>query len=436
MKPVKFLMIICSFAIISGCAGNNVVTLMKASKEKNPIIPTKITVNNLLIRIQWFWGRAFFLGIALAGLLLSSCAVPIAYGPFYQPTYPEKSKYVWTPRDIEGAGPPASIRMRFGACFMELRAEADEKNFTLIWSQEELGDKCRIKVSGRSFELHDLDTDSRRVISTFRRVFLSFGPGLDIHQRVDLASLSPGFAAVPSSERRYTLALFVERVFKGSLPDSTRIQLPDIVIGDRVITLPPLHLERHNKVLESRDDYVPNVGQKVADSTSLSEFGEFNSSTVVWHEEDSLLRLAASFSGTPYSEEDLLKKRKDESEIFGHIYVEVIGDLSFRLTDEQVAWHVPGDTQDYHIPENHSKWYLKMYTTADISDRLGHLAHLSWPDTTFDDKRRKFVVVIPGYRPERFSITLPKVTANDHEWPLQPILFEYKSGGVGVWTMY
>lgn len=56
MKAVKFLMIICSFAIISGCAGNNVVTLMKASKEKNPIIPTKITVNNLLK------GRAFKLG--------------------------------------------------------------------------------------------------------------------------------------------------------------------------------------------------------------------------------------------------------------------------------------------------------------------------------------------------------------------------------------
>lgn len=56
MKPVNFLMTICSFAIISECAGNNVVTLMTASKEKNPIIPNKIAVNNLLK------GRAFKLG--------------------------------------------------------------------------------------------------------------------------------------------------------------------------------------------------------------------------------------------------------------------------------------------------------------------------------------------------------------------------------------
>ena len=384
------------------------------------------------LRIQWFWGRAFILGIALAGLLLSSCAVPIAYGPFYLPTYPEKSKHVWTPRDIEGAGPPASIRMRLGSCYMGLRAKADEENFILRWSQYEWGETCRFKVHGKSLEFHDLDTNSHRVINTFRRVFLS-GPDLDIHQEVDLASLIPGFAAVPSSERRYTLALFVERVFKGSLPDSTRIQLPDIVIGDRVITPPPLHLERHKKVMESRDDYVPNVGQKVADSTSLSEFGEFNSSIVVWHEEDSLLRLAASFSGTPYSEEDLLKKRKDESQIYGHIYVEVYGDRPVRLTEGQVAWHVPGDKQGHLVPVYKSKWRLKMYTTADISKTLDHLPDSWQGDTNIDE--RYFVVVIPGYRPKQFSITLPKVTANDHEWPLQPILFEYKVGGVGVWTM-
>jgi hypothetical protein len=327
--------------------------------------------------------------------------------------------------------------MRFGPCFMGLRAKADEENFTLSWSQEEYGNKCRIKVHGNSLELHDFDNDSHRIVSTFRRVFIGSGPDLNIHQGVDLASIIPGFAAVPASERRYTLALFVSRAFKGSLPATTRIQLPDIVIGDRIITPPPLHLERHNTALAPRDDYVPNVGQKVAGSTLSNEFiGRIGGSLVIWHEENSLFRLAASFVGTPYSYDyDSFETKKDESQIFGNIYVEVLGDRSVRLTDAQIAWYVPGDKQDHLVPVSKSKWQLNMYTTVDLAERLDHLPDYSQSDTTFSDHRRDFVVVIPGYRPERFSIKLPLVTVNEHEWPLQPIMFEYKTGDVGVWTM-
>jgi hypothetical protein len=328
--------------------------------------------------------------------------------------------------------------MRFGGCYMALRAKADDENFTLSWWQEEYGDDCRIKVHGNSLELHDLDTDNQSEVSIFRRVFLTSGPDLDIHQPVDLVSLIPGFAAVPAAERRYTLSLFVKRVFQGSLPNSARIQLPDIIIGDRVITPPPLQLKRRHEMLSWWDEYISDGDQNVAESTWLSEFGEnVQGSEVIWYEEKSLVRLASDITGRPfaYSEEDPYKKIKDKSEVHGRIFIEVLGDQTIRLTDGQVSWHVPGDTQDHLIPVNHSKWKLKMYTTADLSERLNHFSDYSETDNSFEDSHRDFVVVIPGYKPQRFKVLLPRTTVNEHEWPLKPILFEYKPGGVGVWSM-
>ena len=60
MKLIKFLIIICSFVLISGCARNNVVTLMKASKEKTPIIPTKAIVDEQLKERAFKLGAVFF----------------------------------------------------------------------------------------------------------------------------------------------------------------------------------------------------------------------------------------------------------------------------------------------------------------------------------------------------------------------------------------
>lgn len=375
--------------------------------------------------------QASVIGIALAGLLLSACAVPVAYGPYYEPVYPETSRYAWVPRDMEGAGPPASLRMRSGSCFMRLRASADAENFTLSWTQEEPGNSCRIEVQGNSLEIVDPDTGRRRVVRSFRRVFTGSGPGLDINQAVDPASITSGFAAVPAAEQRYTLSLTLARRFNGPLPDTARIQLPDMAIGDRVITPPPLQLLRHRNALQQRDDYLPDVGQKVAESTILSDFsGGSSGPVVIWHEEDSLVRFAASFAGTPDSY-DGNTRNKDIPEISGRLYVEVPGDSPVRLMDERVAWLVPGDTQQVLVPVGRSSWRLEMYTTADLSERLDHLPDYWQPGKTFRDHLRDFVVVIPGYQPVRFSLTLPQVTASGHEWPVRPVEFEYRTGGVG-----
>jgi hypothetical protein len=78
-----------------------------------------------------------------------------------------------------------------------------------------------------------------------------------------------------------------------------------------------------------------------------------------------------------------------------------------------------------------SKWALEMYTTADISERLEHFVDYWQENKIFQDDNRESVIVIPGYQPKRLRVTLPQVDVNGHQWPIQPINFEYKPGGVG-----
>ena len=391
------------------------------------------TIAKANLRIQWLIDRVFSVAtIALIGSFLASCAVPVSYGPYYHPVYPEKSQYVWIKRDIDGAGPPAELRMQRQGCFMGLRANADEENFTFSWSQQELGEanKCRIHVDSQPVVLEDLDTGSRRDISTFRRVFRGFGPALDLDRLVNLDSVIAGFAAVPISERRYTLSISLERKFEGSLPETCRIQLPDISLAGRVMKLPPLRLNRHPNLSSSRDDYLPDTGRKVQDATALAEFGGPLGPLVIWHAEASKLRLGSAFWGTPDSYDGNVRN-KNVSEIWGRIFVEILGDEPIHLEKGGVTWYVPGDSVQQFIPVSHSKWALEMYTTANISEHLAHFTDYWQQNKIFKDATREFVVVIPGYQPKQFRVTLPPVDVNGHAWPIRPIDFEYKSGGVG-----
>lgn len=371
------------------------------------------------------------ISISVVCLLLSSCIIPVPHGSYYKPIYPEKPKEAWVSRSMDGVGPPENLRIRSGSCYMGLRAIADEGSFVLSWAHEELS--CKINVHGKSIEFEDLDSNRHWDVSIFRRVFRTVPPRFDINQAVDLAAIIPGFAATPESEQKYTLSIYLSRKFQGPLPDSTRIQLPNIVIGDQTIEIPVLQLYRHNELLSPKDSYLPDRGQKVAESTLRSEFGEFlPKSVVVWHEKDSLLRLAASFAGTPDSfDYDTYAKIKGVSEIFGTIYVEVLAGEPVRLTDERVSLRVPDDKQDHFVPVYNSRWIMQMYTTTDISERLEQLSDYWHYEDVFDDSNRNFVIVIPDYQPNKLSVVLPPVTANGVEWPVQPIVFERRLGGVG-----
>jgi hypothetical protein len=385
------------------------------------------------LRIRWLIDQVSIIGtIPLIGLLLASCAVPVPHGAYYQPIYPEKSQYVWIKRDKEGAGPPAELRMQSHGCFLGLRANADEESFTFSWSQQEPGkaNKCRIHVASQPLVLEDLDSGSRKDISTFRRVFRGTGPALDLDRTVNLDSVIPGFAAVLASSRRYTLSILLKRKFEGSLPAVSRIQLPKISIAGRVVKPPALNLNRHANLLSPKDDYLPEAGLRVKDTALLAEFGGAFGPLVIWHEEASLVRLGATFWGTPDSYDGNVRN-KNVSQILGRIYIEILGGEPIHLEEGRVSWYAPGDNTQQFIPVSRSKWALEMYTTANISERLEHFADYWQQNKIFKDGTREFVIVIPGYQPKRFRVTLPHVDVNGHEWSIQPIIFEFKSGGVG-----
>ncbi len=116
----------------------------------------------------------------------------------------------------------------------------------------------------------------------------------------------------------------------------------------------------------------------------------------------------------------------------GRIYVEVFSDEAIRLTDGRVAWNVPDDKQDELVHMDNSKWELRMYTTADLSERLDHCSDYRKPNKTFNDWSATFLMVIPNYQPKRLRLTLPPTNVNGIYWPVRQIDFEYKSGGVGA----
>ncbi len=161
------------------------------------------------------------------GLLLSACPVPRVYGTYYHPTYPEASRNVWI-TGPEG-GPLDELRIGGNRCYMEISAKVEEENYILEWNLYSWRNVCRFKFHPQPLILEDLDTDSNWKFDIFYRALL-FGPGLDIKQTVDLVSLLPGFATVQSSERRYALSILLERRLNGPLPETTRIQLPDILL--------------------------------------------------------------------------------------------------------------------------------------------------------------------------------------------------------------
>lgn len=373
--------------------------------------------------------------VSFITLFVASCAMPIPYGAYYNPTYPEKTKYVWYPLDNEGAGPQASLRMRHNGCYMGFRANADNKNFMFSWSQEERGDNCKLQTGTQPFIFEDLDNGNKKIINVFRRVFQG-GPGLDINQSVNLQLLIPGFATVPAPEQRYTLSISLRRDFNSSLPEVATIQLPNISIGGQLINLPPLELKYHKKMLSSHHDYIPISGKEVTKMDMHNEFaaGPYDSTYYMWHEANSSYRIAVEFQGFEYKDVTF-KSNKGTARIFGHIHIEVLGGESIYMTDSQVEWRHSDETKPLYIPIENSQWDLAMYTTTDLSERHEYFTYYHIPGIAINDTERHYVIVIPDYKPKQFKVILPSIIVNEHTWPIKPIKFKYKYGGVGLWVM-
>lgn len=413
--------------------------------------------------------------LIFVAMVLSSCAAPVIQGPYYLPVYPGAAgptgkANTWIPSGGKGGAPTNRLRMRddSGNCYLELTAMADEANFQLLWILEKYD---RNRITGQSCEelqigsdpvvIHDLDSGQQMSIRRFSRRFSS-PPSLNakLSETVDLAALIPGFAAVPAEERWCTLSISFRREFEGKLPERVTIQLSPILIAGRSIHLPPLDLQRKDVPSTNIRAYVPLSYKEIPYTTAFKEFGEppdaasfrgplgkmFSSGIYVWHEQEEL-RLAAGFMGREdnlYIEFDKKSGGTGKPFISGEIYVEVLSGSAIRLQDNHVLWQTAGDVTPVAItPRAMSRWRLSMYPTTGYAELPKHfLATILNPynpnyenpsyTEQYDDWLRQFVFSIPNYQPKRIRVTLPPITANGKLWPIEPIEFHYKSGGVGL----
>lgn len=86
------------------------------------------------------------------------------------------------------------------------------------------------------------------------------------------------------------------------------------------------------------------------------------------------------------------------------------------MTDGYVAWLVPGDKTEQLLPVGNSRWILMRYTTRSLSERLEGFVYYEGPGSPYEDTSPAFSVVIPDYRPKRFSLTLPAVDVDGRKW--------------------
>jgi len=412
--------------------------------------------------------------LIFVAMLISACATPVIQGPYYQPVYPGTSgghkpnDRAWIPSGGKSGSPANTLRMRddSGECFLELAAMADEANFQLLWTQEKFGrnritgqQRCEeLQIGSDPVVIDDLDSGQRMSIRRFNRRFFVSPPLLNakLSETVDLAALIPGFAAVPAEERWYTLSISFKREFEGKLPERVTIQLSPILVAGRSINLPPLVLQRKDVPSTNIRAYVPLSYKEIPYTTAFKEFGEppgaasfrgafgmmFSSGVYVWHEQEEL-RLAAGFMGRDdklHIEFDKEFGGTGKPFISGEIYVEVLSGSAIRLQDNHVLWQqTPGDVTPVVIVPR-ARWGLSMYPTTDYAELPKHfLATVTNPrhpdygnSFQYDDWLRQFVFSIPNYQPKRIRVTLPPITANGKLWPIEPIEFHYKSGGVGL----
>ena len=330
---------------------------------------------------------------------------------------------------------------------MGLDATEYNKKLTLSWHHEEMGGrankKCEIHPSNEPILIEDLKTGSRKEIKIFQRAFPTlFCPALNLTQTVSLGELIPGFATVPESERRFTLALSIKRIFKGPLPKVSHIQIPDIWIGKHHIQLPLLKLKRYKKS-GSGWWYVPadnELIQKTRPAGSSLGGGSlaFKPADVLY-EKKSIVRIWVSFRGDPFTYSNNGDKNNKQSDIYGQIFVEVFGDNPVRLKERHATWSIPNDDSPKIINFEKLKWQLRRFTTTNLNERVDHLLGFFETDNkyvsgkTHDDLHRKFVIEIPDYHPYRFKVTLPQVQLkvlmpsadpNGYDWKIPPIEFK------------
>lgn len=367
---------------------------------------------------------------------ISSLSFPAYAGEIknYYPVYPEESKYAWV-KTAKWGGPPFELRLRASTCFMGIKAYALGNQLVISWTHEELGKTCEIYPSSEPLFLEDISTKNRLEVNVFQRVFPALGPSLSLEEPVNLKELIPGFADVPDAKQKYTLSYRIKRVFKGKLPIESLIQLPDVWIDDQRIQLPELKLERYERSGDGWWYVPPDIKTQKTRPVELGLGGgtQVFKEADTWHKWSSVLRIAVSFRGDPFTyKEWSFSKNKSESEIYGEIFFEVVGNKSIHLGENRVMWMTQKDNSPQSIQIDKSSWLLKRFTTSNLSERLDYLQDSLKEDEKYNDGRRSFMIEVPNFNPRhlkvyipkiRFKVHLPNTNPDGYVWKVHPIEF-------------
>ncbi len=409
------------------------------------------------------------IAILFLALIVSGCVAPVAYGPYYQPSYPQADR-VGTPTlksavapiaapflkpevsviapqpatqdgiDVWIAGTPAQrLRFRIGHCFLGVRANAIRNDFVLNWTIEKTtGCNQNISIQQSPVVVEDLDTGTIHKPMVYARSLIAHEPGIPLDRATDLASKIPGFAEVPLADRKYLVSVAFTKYFNGKLPNQLSIQLPAIWMNGEKIVPPRISMKRQEEFLSRFSHYLPENAAEVTYQPYESQYRQ-------WFDLPGKIALASVFWAW-----DDGKKWGDyyTSGIRGVIRFYVYNGSSIRLDHPALTWITDTQPEPADIPLK--RFNLVEYSTTRYDDPL---AAVFWGDDptelyrgvgvqpdapmenprpikAFEDTWITPLVRIPDFHPKRVKIILPRITGDGVEWPVKPIFFELREGSL------
>ena len=176
--------------------------------------------------------------LVFTSILLSACAAP----------YPKASYELIQSQNPEVeilSSPKLTGWAKFKGCYISFDAKSKDDGFEFSLRQKYLGPVCTYNFDQGPIVIEAAGSDTRYEIDVFHRIKPAV---LSIDEEVDLASISPGFIAVPEHLRQYALSFAVQQQFaQTSLPETFDIRIPEILHRDQNIVPPLFRFKRYKK---------------------------------------------------------------------------------------------------------------------------------------------------------------------------------------------
>lgn len=314
---------------------------------------------------------------------------------------------------------------------MEVQAIPADSDLLLSWDLETYGtnrDACNYVIGNAPLSIEDAKTGKRHGPEAVYRIFSApFRPELDFGS--GMQSFSPAFAKLPAGQQTYTVAIPLRLNFDEKIPAAISIKLPDILVGKDQVSLPVLNLKK----VETGGNikaYVPAAPLPMTNVESITGFGMsanyhrtrgamavFHAGASLWYDKRGEIRVASSFSGR----DDVKTSKTITPQIWGDVLINLVAGKGIRLADSRVVW-ITAEGKKIIQQVDPNKLGLAAYRT-----RLTDTVRLS--DETLGPR---FIARFPDFHPERLTLSLPRLEVNGHVYPIKPVEFAYKPGGLGL----